>query len=82
AHLQYSYVKTGDVLSRGEQLGVMGNSGRSRGPHLHYEVIYRENRVNPLNYYDSSLKGAEYRSMVKQKPKPPQQPKAKKKKRK
>ena len=82
AHLQYSYVKTGDVLSRGEQLGVMGNSGRSRGPHLHYEVIYRENRVNPLNYYDSNLKGAEYRSMVKQKPKPPQQPKAKKKKRK
>ncbi len=71
AHLQHVHVKVGDVLTRGEQLGTMGNSGRSKGPHLHYEVIYRDNRVNPLNYYDSNLRGKEYKQMVKLRPKPP-----------
>lgn len=71
AHLHHVHVKVGDKLSRGEQLGTMGNTGRSRGPHLHYEVIYRDSKVNPLNYYDSNLKGEEYKQMVKLRPKPP-----------
>lgn len=64
AHLNAIYVKEGDVVVRGEQIGEMGNSGRSSGCHLHYEVLYRNNRVNPMNYYNSEVRGEEYASMV------------------
>ena len=64
AHLNDIYVKEGDVVVRGEQIGEMGNSGRSSGCHLHYEVLYRNNRVNPMNYYNSEVRGEEYASMV------------------
>jgi murein DD-endopeptidase MepM/ murein hydrolase activator NlpD len=43
----------------------MGNTGKSKGVHLHYEVIYRERRVNPLNYYNKEIVGEEYMAMVK-----------------
>ena len=64
AHLSEIYVKEGDMVVRGDQIGGMGNSGRSSGCHLHYEVLYRNSRVNPLNYYNSEVKGEEYISMV------------------
>ncbi len=64
AHLHDIYVKEGDIVARGEQIGCMGSSGRSSGCHLHYEVLYKNNRVNPLNYYNSDVKGDEYFSMV------------------
>ena len=64
AHLSEIFVKEGDMVVRGDQIGGMGNSGRSSGCHLHYEVLYRNSRVNPLNYYNSEVKGEEYISMV------------------
>lgn len=64
AHLQDMLVKVGDVVKRGEQIATMGNTGKSKGVHLHYEVIYRERRVNPLNYYNQEVKGEEYMAMV------------------
>ena len=33
--------------------------------HLHYEVIYRDRRVNPLNYFNQEIKGEEYMAMIK-----------------
>ncbi|MBR4882919.1 MAG: M23 family metallopeptidase, partial [Bacteroidales bacterium] len=57
-------VKEGDLVMRGEQIATMGNSGRSSGCHLHYEIMYKNNRVNPLNYYNPEVKGDEYVSMV------------------
>lgn len=65
AHLQQMLVKVGDVVKRGDQIATMGNTGKSKGVHLHYEVIYRERRVNPLNYYNQEMKGEEYMAMVK-----------------
>ncbi|MBE6225236.1 MAG: M23 family metallopeptidase [Bacteroidales bacterium] len=65
AHLQQMLVKVGDVVKRGDQIATMGNTGKSKGVHLHYEVIYRERRVNPLNYYNQEVKGEEYMAMVK-----------------
>jgi murein DD-endopeptidase MepM/ murein hydrolase activator NlpD len=52
------------MVARGGQIGTMGSSGRSSGCHLHYEILYKNNRVNPLNYYNPDVKGDEYVSMV------------------
>jgi murein DD-endopeptidase MepM/ murein hydrolase activator NlpD len=50
AHLAKMHVRRGQRLKRGETLGTVGNSGRSTGPHLHYEVIFRKSHRDPLHY--------------------------------
>lgn len=65
AHLHRMFVKVGDQVHRGDQIATMGNTGKSKGVHLHYEVIYRDRRVNPLNYYNQEIVGEEYMAMVK-----------------
>ncbi|MBN1164539.1 MAG: M23 family metallopeptidase [Candidatus Krumholzibacteriota bacterium] len=49
-HLLKILVKRGQRIKRGEIIGLVGNSGRSTGPHLHYEVVFRKTPRNPLNY--------------------------------
>lgn len=50
AHLQRSVVKNAQIVNRGELVGYMGNTGRSTGPHLHYEVRVGGVPVNPMRY--------------------------------
>jgi murein DD-endopeptidase MepM/ murein hydrolase activator NlpD len=50
AHMQRALVKVGDYVQRGDVIGALGNSGRSTGPHLHYEVIVNGVQVNPMRY--------------------------------
>jgi murein DD-endopeptidase MepM/ murein hydrolase activator NlpD len=50
AHLAKFNVRRGQRIKRGETLGAVGNTGRSTGPHLHYEVIFRKQHRNPLHY--------------------------------
>ena len=64
AHLKNIEVSEGMVLKRGEKIGTTGNSGRSSGPHLHYEVIYRDQHMNPSNYFDLDITPEEYSVMV------------------
>ncbi len=47
AHLDKRLVAEGDVVQRGQSLGLLGSTGRSTGPHLHYEVLFKGQAVNP-----------------------------------
>lgn len=64
AHMSTISVVEGMKVKRGECIGLSGNSGRSSGPHLHYEVLYKDNHVNPANYFDLSITTEEYATMV------------------
>lgn len=49
-HLDKITVEAGEEVHRGQQIGLLGNTGRSTGPHLHYEVHLEGKAVNPLYY--------------------------------
>jgi murein DD-endopeptidase MepM/ murein hydrolase activator NlpD len=53
AHLSKMKVKRGQELQRGELIAISGNSGRSAGPHLHYEVHQYGAPQNPMEYFFS-----------------------------
>jgi murein DD-endopeptidase MepM/ murein hydrolase activator NlpD len=50
AHLEATRVAEGQRIRRGDPVGVVGSTGRSTGPHLHYEVHVGGRPVNPLDY--------------------------------
>lgn len=55
AHLKESKVKYGQAVKEGELIGYSGNTGNSKGPHLHFEVRMEGVRYNPLNWLDSNF---------------------------
>ena len=64
AHLNSVKVIEGMKVKRGDCIAESGKSGRSSGPHLHYEVVYKGQKVNPANYLDMSMSVSEYSAMV------------------
>ncbi|MNZ84163.1 Murein DD-endopeptidase MepM [compost metagenome] len=49
-HLKQIEAKEGDEVVRGEKIGLLGSSGRSTGPHLHFQIMQKNEPVNPLKY--------------------------------
>lgn len=64
AHMSKIYVELGQKLSRGDCIGLSGRSGRITGPHLHYEVMYRKDYVNPALYMDLDMSPEDYAGLV------------------
>ena len=60
AHLEAMEVYEGMPVRRGQRIGTTGNSGRTTGPHLHYEIIYQDQPINPYGFMDLSLPPEEY----------------------
>lgn len=50
AHMRAAMVKEGDRVERGDEIGTVGSSGITTGPHLHYEVLVRGKQVDPLRF--------------------------------
>lgn len=64
AHLSKIRVNKGQKVVRGEVIGDVGSTGKSTGPHLHYEVHFRGKHQNPANYYYLDLSPEEYDRMI------------------
>jgi hypothetical protein len=64
AHLLKILVVPGQIIKRGQLIGLLGNSGRSTGPHLHYGVNYFDKAVNPYFFYSNDLSPDEYNEIV------------------
>ncbi len=63
-HLSKFRARVGQKVTRGEVIGEVGNTGKSTGPHLHYEVIVRGRNDNPSRYYYMDLTPEEYDRMI------------------
>ena len=55
AHMHKIYVKKGDYLKINDTIGEVGNTGRSTGPHLHYEVLYQGRPVDPMPFMQAKI---------------------------
>lgn len=64
AHLYKGLVRVGQRVRRGDIIALVGNTGKSTGPHLHYEVRIQDKPVDPRNYYFYDLSPEQYDQMV------------------
>lgn len=66
AHLSQILVKPGEEVKRGQLIGKVGSTGKSSGSHLHYEVLFKGEPQNPVNYYFMDLTPEEYATLIRQ----------------
>jgi murein DD-endopeptidase MepM/ murein hydrolase activator NlpD len=66
AHMSKYNVRRGQRVKRGDIIGFVGNTGRSVGPHLHYEILKDKKKINPLNFYYGNLSQKEFDALLNQ----------------
>ncbi|MCB9232245.1 MAG: peptidoglycan DD-metalloendopeptidase family protein [Bacteroidia bacterium] len=59
-HMSQLKVSQGQKVKRGDIIGYSGNTGLSKGPHLHYEIIKNGRKINPVDYFYSDLQPSDY----------------------
>ena len=64
AHLNKYNVKRGQKVKRGDIIGFVGSTGRSVGPHLHYEIFKDGKKINPMNFYYGQLSSEEFDKLL------------------
>lgn len=63
-HMSETKVRKGQLVKRGDVIGLVGNTGGSTAPHLHYEVKKDGKKINPINFYFNDLTPEEYDLMI------------------
>jgi murein DD-endopeptidase MepM/ murein hydrolase activator NlpD len=63
-HMSKIKVRPGQKVKRGDVIGIVGSTGASTAPHLHYEVIKQGNKINPINFFYNDLSPEEYQKMI------------------
>lgn len=66
AHLQKAAVRKGQELKRGQLIGYVGNTGKTTGVHLHYEVLKNDVQIDPINFFFNDLTPDEYEQILQQ----------------
>lgn len=64
-HMKKIKVRNGDRVKRGEVIGWIGSTGKSTGPHLHYEVIKNGDKIDPIHFFFNDLTAADYERLTK-----------------
>lgn len=64
AHMTHYIVGKGEYVKRGQVIGYVGNTGLSVAAHLHYEVLYKNNPINPINFFQRDLNNKEYEKLI------------------
>ena len=64
AHLSKFNVTKAQRVKRGDIIGYVGNTGLSEAPHLHYEVLYKNNQINPIDFFHRDLSVEEYEKLI------------------
>ena len=63
-HMVKIKTQKGKKVKRGELIGLVGNTGLSTGPHVHYEVMKNNEYLNPINFYYNDLTPEQYQSLL------------------
>ena len=66
AHLKKAMVRRGQQVKRGQLIGLIGNTGKTTGVHLHYEVMKNNKPINPINFFYNDLTPDEYALILEQ----------------
>ena len=63
-HMKTISVKKGQKVKRGEIIGYVGSTGLSRAPHVHYEIIYNNKKIDPVNYFYNDFTPEEFEKVL------------------